>query len=718
MVDLQPRPGGPDDERLESFAPDSVERILAAAPRPAALARPPSADVRGARLLLALERGVLALDHALGRAIPERLNPFLHTGAFAITTFLVALVTGVLLLFWYRPSVHFAYESVAAMAAAPWTAGLVRSLHRYSSDACLFFALGHALRLLLARRFAGARWLAWTTGVGMLGILWLTGWTGYWLVWDERAQRIALGTARAIDVVPVFSEPLARSFLTDAGVNTFLFFVVFFIHMLIPLAMGLAVWLHLARLARPRWVTERPQTLFALAVLLGLSAALPADLAEPSRLATLAHEFGMDWWYLAPLVLTDRLSGGALWTLAAAGGLAAASLPFALVRRRAPAAEVIAERCNACEQCYADCPFNAISMVPRTDGNPKFATQAFVSPSACVGCGICAGSCSSAGVGLPEFAVHDQRRRVARWIADARARGERPHVAFVCAESAGGGLAVDPETGLCDALPGWRVAQVPCAGWVHGYGLEHVLRFGADGALVAACAPGDCHFREGTRWTRERLAGERDPSVRADRVPRERLRLVELGATRTRELVALARAFRAGGAAPDRTPGRLATAAALAVVGVALAALLGGVSVLGYASPRFGGSQLLVSFKHPGQLSEQCRELGEEEKARRPVHMRQARVCERQRSPVRLRVAVDGAPVLEKTYAPGGLSGDLNSVALEPIPLPAGEHRVSLALGDGPDPAEWGYASETVQEFVPGERRVVLFDRLAGFTWH
>jgi ferredoxin len=718
VVDLQPQPGEPGDERLEPFSSDSVARILAPAPAPRALAAPPAADVRGAGLLRALERGVLAFDHALGRALPERLNPFLHTGAVAVTSFLVALVTGVALLLWYRPSVHFAYESVAAMAGAPWTAGLVRSLHRYSSDACIFFAMVHALRLLLARRFAGARWLAWTTGVVMLGIVWLTGWTGYWLVWDERAQRIALGTARLIDVVPVFSEPLARSFLTDATVNTFLFFVVFFIHMLIPLAMGLAVWLHLARLARPRWVTERPLTVFALATLVVLSAALPADLAGPSRLAALSQEFGMDWWYLAPLALTDRLSGGALWALAAAAGLAALSLPFALVRRRAPEAAVIDERCNACEQCYNDCPFNAISMVPRSDGNPKFATQAWVNPSACVGCGICAGSCSSAGVGLPEFAVHDQRRRVARWIADARAQGERPHVAFVCAESAGGGLRVDPDTGLCDELPGWRVAQVPCAGWVHSYGLEHVLRFGAGGALVAACAPGDCHFREGTRWTRERLSGERDPSLHAERVPRERVLLLELGATRTRQLVAAARAFREGRRVRGAAPGRLGTAVALALLGVALAGLLGGVSVLGYASPPFAGSQLLVSFKHPGQLSEQCRDLSEEEKAKRPVHMRQARVCDRQRSPVRLRVAVDGTVVLERSYAAGGLSGDLNSVALEPIPLPAGEHRVSLALGDGPDPAEWAHASEATERFVEGERRVVLFDRLAGFTWH
>ena len=51
--------------------------------------------------------------------------------------------------------------------------------------------------------------------------------------------------------------------------------------------------------------------------------------------------------------------------------------------------------------------------------------------------------------------------------------------------AADGGLAVDPESGLCVRLPGWRVLVVPCAGWVHTMTLERVLRRGASQALVA-----------------------------------------------------------------------------------------------------------------------------------------------------------------------------------------------------------------------------------------
>ena len=46
----------------------------------------------------------------------------------------------------------------------------------------------------------------------------------------------------------------------------------------------------------------------------------------------------------------------------------------------------------------------------------------------------------------------------------------------------------------------------------------------ADGVFLAGCAEGDCFFRLGEQWTRERLAGSRDPYLRK-RVNRSRLRL-------------------------------------------------------------------------------------------------------------------------------------------------------------------------------------------------
>jgi coenzyme F420-reducing hydrogenase delta subunit/ferredoxin len=676
------------------------------------------------RTLRAIERGYLYFDRLLRRVLPEPLNPFLQTGAIAITALVIATVTGVVLLLWYRPSVHMAYLSITAMSEAPWTAGLLRSLHRYSSDACMFFGMVHALRSFFERRFAGPRWLAWVTGVASLGILWFVGWTGYWLVWDERAHHVAIGTARALDVIPIFADPMGRSFLTNEGVNSLLFFVVFFFHMLIPLAIVFTLWLHLARLSRPHFMTRTPMTIWVLGSLLLLSIAYPAVNAEPASMTALGGRFGMDWWYLLPIALTDRLAGGAIWATFLLGGAFLGSMPLWLTRGRREPAFVTSSRCNACARCYQDCPYDAVSMVPRTDGSERYPVQAEVDPSKCVGCGICSGSCDSIAIGVDWFRVEDQRSRIEAWVQQSVEAGESPHLAVVCSQSAGANLNVDPESGICDELPGYRVLEVPCAGWLHALTVERALRRGAAAAVVVACGPGECGYREGPEWLRERMDGLRPPVLRVDLVDRERVHLLELDRTQRRELVRRALALRNGGAERESAerslprPSRTLAGAASVVLAVLVAALLGVVSDLGYAAPDVDGSELVVTFKHPGRVGEDCRELTPDEQAKRPVHMRQERICDRERAPVRLRVALDGEPVIASLHPPAGLWGDGNSVAVTQIPVSPGEHVIRVEIGDSLDPDEWTYLHEQTLNFTPEARRVIAFDRLSGFTAH
>lgn len=670
-------------------------------------------------LLRTFEKGFLYLDRLIERVVPPTLNPLQQTGAIAVVTFLVAAVTGIVLLIWYRPSVNLAYESVEAMSMAPYTAGLLRSLHRYSSDACVFFGTIHAIRFFLERRFGGARWLAWVTGMLMVGILWFIGWTGYWLVWDVRAQMVAMGTAKFVDVLPVFVDPLERSFLTDEGVNSLLFFVIFFFHMLVPLAMGVVMWLHITRLSRPRFLTSKPMTYWVMGTLLLLCIVYPATSAGPAKMTALPQGLTIDWWYLLPLALTDRMGGGALWALTLGSGVFLFSIPWWLGGKRPTVANVVASRCNECKKCYVDCPYGAIEMVARTDGNPKWPTQASVVASKCVGCGICAGSCDTAGIGIESFDSIEQRRRIEGWLAEANATGEVRNIAFTCATSAGAGLSIDSETGRCEELPGYHILEVPCIGWIHPLMIERAFRNGADGVLLAACGPGECLYREGAKWERERLEGTREPKLRTEKIGDHEVRFVELDRTRTSDLVREATALSGGGesgrvAKPSQS---LAVAAAL-FLAVISAGVTGAVSDLSYLEPISEGSELVISFKHPGAVAEDCRQLSEEELAAQPVHMRKTLECERKRAAVRMLVEVDGAEILRTRFEPTGLWEDGSSVAVERISLPVGEHAVSVKIGDTGDPDEWTFSESRILEFTDDAKRVVIFDRVSGFSWH
>jgi quinol-cytochrome oxidoreductase complex cytochrome b subunit len=133
-----------------------------------------TALLRGERLLTLAERPLLAIEAAVARALPESVNQLAQPGAMANALLLIVVATGILLLPVYSPSLSGAHDSVAALDAAPRSLNLLRSVHRLASDAAIAFVLLHALRALLPLRVAGARWIAWSSGVGLLAITWLS----------------------------------------------------------------------------------------------------------------------------------------------------------------------------------------------------------------------------------------------------------------------------------------------------------------------------------------------------------------------------------------------------------------------------------------------------------------------------------------------------------------------------------------------------------------
>jgi ferredoxin/coenzyme F420-reducing hydrogenase delta subunit len=687
----------------------------------------PEPKVRFDRLFRALERPFLLADAAIGRVLPPALNPLARTGAIAFLTFIVAVVSGIPLLFWYVPSSVHAHASLAGIADQP-VALLLRTLHRTSSDACLLFTALHGVRLLVARRTAGQRWLAWVTGVALVGLLWLVGWLGYWLMWDERARQVALGTARLADRLPIFAEPLSLSFVTDDAVRPLLFFVVFFLHMLLPLAMGILLWLHLARLQRPRWRPVRALITWTMGGLIVLSIVLPADLAAPAQMTVTPRGFAIDAWYLAPLWLTDRLGSGWLWTASLGLGALAFAVPWLLVgRRRAAPAAVIESRCNACNSCINDCPYGAIELVPRQDGK-ALPGVARVDPARCVGCGICTGSCDSNGIDVPILRVQTARPELDHWLDAARKSGEAPIVAFACASSAAARLAVEPTSGRAEALPGAVVVAVPCAGWVHPLLIERCFRHGAASVVIVACDHGEPMYREGPAHTAARLAGERVPALRPDKVDPGKIELWALPRSAEAELTRRFAALRAtldAEAGPGPRLGREATPPASrrrriavgALLTVVSAAVLGAGSVVPYRLPDVSAGELVIAAVHPGKIGEHCRETTAEERAAQPVHMRQAKICERGRAPVRVRVTVDGQVLLNQAYRGSGLFSDGASVVHARLALAPGPHEVVVELDDGVDPNAWGYVTRERIEAKVRHASVVRFERGAGFVW-
>jgi coenzyme F420-reducing hydrogenase delta subunit/NAD-dependent dihydropyrimidine dehydrogenase PreA subunit len=460
-------------------------------------------------------------------------------------------------------------------------------------------------------------------------------------------------------------------------------------------------------------------TVWVVLTTLIVAVASPADLAGAARMSEIPRGFGaIDAWYLAPLALTDRLGAGALWAVVLGVGVLSFSVPWLFARGRARVARVEPALCNACEKCYHDCPYDAIQMVPRPAGGKPIATMALVDPAKCLGCGICAGSCDSAGVGLDWFSVVDQRKRIDRLIERALERNERPLLALVCNESAGNGLVIDEATGVSPELPGYVVVRVPCAGWVHPLTVERALRRNAEGVLIVASGPSACMYREGSQWTVQRMTGQRAPALNTNKVDPDRVRVLELFRTEKRRLVLEAAAFRER-AAPRQARRSRTTRL---VSGLGVAALVGlvtwGGTRVGWASQTDPSPKLVVSFKHPGVAAENCREPSPEELAKLPKHMQARKICERRRANVRLRVHIDGREVVARAYEPRGIWHDGNSIGIERIPTKPGPHEVRVELGDSADAAAYDFSATRTVTMRERHNTVVLFDKMSGFTWY
>ncbi|HEY5646880.1 MAG TPA: cytochrome b N-terminal domain-containing protein, partial [Pseudomonadales bacterium] len=226
------------------------------------------------------------------------LNPLHHTGPIAVFLFVVAFATGVYVTMFYRFGFEASYAAVEQLEAS--AAGrFVRAAHRYSSIALVIVAIVHGWRTLVMRRFQKPRRTAWVTGAVMVTVVWLIGVTGYWLIWDQRAQvlnealrRVLAGTGTGLDF-------MIDNVLTGAaGTGWPFLLLLFLIHFLLSAAVAVLIWYHLRHLARPAWVPTPFWTGLIGGSLVVASVILPVGMLPPVDATRLLGRVTFDPFYL------------------------------------------------------------------------------------------------------------------------------------------------------------------------------------------------------------------------------------------------------------------------------------------------------------------------------------------------------------------------------------------------------------------------------------
>ena len=485
------------------------------------------------------------LDTAVNRLYGSRYNPLYRSGTVTVALLILLLVTGLYLLLFYR--IGTPYESVARMTGQIWAGRWIRTLHRFAGDAAVVAATVHAIRMFAQRRSWGRRTMPWVTGIALVALVMVCGWTGYVMVWDTFGYILAVEGARLLDLLPLFSEPLGRAFAGERAIPGAFFFLNLFLHIALPIGMGIVLLAHVSRVARPVLLPVKGLMWWGTALLSVVSLAFPVGLAPRADPLQLPASIPVDVFYAFWLPAARAMPAGV--TATAAVVILGLLLLVPWLTKPAPdqllPASVVNERlCTGCEQCAEDCPYEAITMIRRSDDRPTLV--AHVDPARCVSCGICAGSCAPMGVGPVGRTGRDQLA-LARSFMLQQTPGASDVVVVACARAAGGAA----RSGVFEGAP---VYPIPCAGSLHSSVIELLVRGGAGGVLLLTCPKEDCWNREGVTWVEQRLFHEREAELQA-RVDRRRVELhhVSLGDTMlARRILA---DFRARVAALERARG-------------------------------------------------------------------------------------------------------------------------------------------------------------------
>ena len=182
------------------------------------------------------------------KTVPQhRHSHWYYLGGITLFLFAIQVITGLLLLLYYRPSTKEAYESVQFITNRVQFGWLVRSLHSWSANLMIFVAFAHMFSVAFLRAYRKPRELTWITGMALLLLCLGFGFSGYLLPWNTLSFFATKVGTEVAGLMPVVGHPI-KVFIRggeDIGPPTLSRFFALHVVVLPGLIMGM-LGLHLA----------------------------------------------------------------------------------------------------------------------------------------------------------------------------------------------------------------------------------------------------------------------------------------------------------------------------------------------------------------------------------------------------------------------------------------------------------------------------------------
>ena len=267
----------------------------------------------------------------------HRYSIWYYFGGMTLFLFVVQVVTGILLLLYYRPSAENAFESVQFIVTEVKFGWLIRSIHSWSANLMIATLFIHMFSVFFLRAYYPPREVTWVSGVALLFIVICFGFSGYLLPWNKLAFFATKVGTEIAGVVPIVGRPILRFLrggdeVTGATLTRFFGFhvavlpatatVLLSIHVILVQLHGMSVppSLQGKPVKKMKFVPnfllrDLIGWILAIGVLAALAALFPWELGEKADAFAPAPEGIKPEWYFLFMFQTLKFLPAKLWKI-------------------------------------------------------------------------------------------------------------------------------------------------------------------------------------------------------------------------------------------------------------------------------------------------------------------------------------------------------------------------------------------------------------------
>lgn len=188
-----------------------------------------------------------------------RVRASYYLGSITFLLFLVLVLTGFLLMFYYHPAAPNAYRDMKDLRFVVSNGIFLRNVHRLAAHLMVLAVFWHMFHVFYRGGYKPPHEFNWVVGVILLLLTLFLSYTGYLLPWDQLAfWAVTVGT-NIISAMPVLGNKIRFLVLGGniVGENALLRFYVLHV-VILPLIAFVFIAIHFWRVQKDGGLTVRP----------------------------------------------------------------------------------------------------------------------------------------------------------------------------------------------------------------------------------------------------------------------------------------------------------------------------------------------------------------------------------------------------------------------------------------------------------------------------